>query len=236
MELNEVMQVLEQLGSEQTKKVLIKHGAKEPFFGVKIADMKKEIVRKVKKNHELSLQLYDTGNSDAMYLAALISEPEKMSKDQLQHWMEKAYWYYLSEYAVAWTAAESRFGWELALEWINSKEENIASGGWGTLSSLVTIKPDDELPIDKLEDLLKRVESNIQLAQNRVRYTMNGFVIAVGACVVPLNKKAKEVAKSIGKITIEMGGTSCKVPFAPDYIKKVEDKGKLGNKKKRAIC
>lgn len=236
MDFNEVMTTLEGLGSEQSKKVLSKHGAKEPFFGAKIADVKKEIVRKVKKNYELSLQLYNSGNSDAMYLAALISEPEKMSKEQLQDWMEKAYWYYLSEYAVAWTTAESRYGWELALEWIESKSENIAAGGWGTLSSLVTITPDDELPMEKLEQLLHYIETNIHSAQNRVRHTMNGFVIATGSCVVPLNIKVKEIAKSIGKVSVEMGGTSCKVPFAPDYIKKVEDKGKLGNKKKRAIC
>lgn len=29
----------------------------------------KEILKKTKKNHELSLELFATGNSDAMYLA-----------------------------------------------------------------------------------------------------------------------------------------------------------------------
>lgn len=236
MDFNEVMQVLESLNSEQSKKVLMRHGAKEPFFGAKIADVKKLIIRKVKRNYELSLKLYNTGNSDAMYLAALISEPDKMTLQQLQEWMKKAYWYYLSEFAVAWVASESSFGWELATEWINSTEENITAGGWATLSSIVTIKPDDELNIPVLQQLLKRVKQEIADAPNRVRYTMNGFVIAVGACVVDLNAEAKEIANAIGKVTVEMGGTSCKVPFAPEYIKKVEDKGKLGSKKKRAVC
>ena len=30
-----------------------------------------------------------------------------------------------------------------------------------------------------------------------------------------------------------MGGTSCKVPLATDYIKKVEDKGRIGKKRKK---
>ncbi len=64
------------MGSEQTKKVFMRHGAREPFFGVKVGDMKK-IVKRVKKNHELSLALYDTGNGDAMYLAGLMPTKRK---------------------------------------------------------------------------------------------------------------------------------------------------------------
>jgi hypothetical protein len=33
-----------------------------------------------------------------------------------------------------------------------------------------------------------------------------------------------------------MGGTACKVPFAPDYIQKMKDKGNIGKKRKMARC
>jgi len=128
MTLKEIMEQLKDFGNEQTKKVLMRHGAKEPFYGVKVQDLKiiqknvKKIYKDKHKKHELALELFDTGNSDAMYLAGLISEPQFMTKEQLQNWVKKAYWYYLSEYPVAWTAAESNFGWELALEWINSDQ------------------------------------------------------------------------------------------------------------------
>ena len=54
MTKKEILKELEKYGDEQTKKTLIKHGAKEPFFGVKVQDLKK-ILKKVKKNHNLSL-------------------------------------------------------------------------------------------------------------------------------------------------------------------------------------
>ncbi len=41
MTVEEVLQKLEALGSEQTKKTFLRHGAREPFFGVRIGDMKK---------------------------------------------------------------------------------------------------------------------------------------------------------------------------------------------------
>ncbi len=236
MTLDEVMLKLEKMGSEQSKKVLIKHGAHESFYGVKVEDMKKEIVKKVKKDHTLSLQLYDTGNSDAMYLAGLISEPQKMTKQQLQKWVENAYWYMLSEYTVAWVTAESNFGWELGLEWIDSEKEMIAAAGWNTLASLATLKPDNELDIEKFAGLLERCGKEIHASKNRVRYTMNGFVITIGTRIPALTQRAKEIANNIGKVQVEMGGTACKVPFAPDYIKKVEDRGSIGKKKNRVVC
>ncbi len=231
----EVLEQLAQMGSESTKKTLMKHGAKEPFFGVKVGDMKK-IQKKVKKDHELSLALYDTGNSDAMYLAGLIADEDKITKEDLQNWVEKAYWSQLSEYTVAWVAAESRFGYELACEWIDSDDESIASAGWATLGSLVGIKQDDDLPVDELRQLLERVRKEIHQAQNRVRYTMNGFVIAAGSSVAALTELAIEIGAENGKVHVEMGGTACKVPFAVDYIEKVKGAGRIGKKRKMARC
>ena len=46
----------------------------------------------------------------------------------------------LSEFTVAWVASESRYGIELALQWIESDKENIASAGWATLASIAAVK------------------------------------------------------------------------------------------------
>ena len=126
-----VIEELQSLGSESIKKVLIKHGAREPFYGVKVEHLKK-IQKRIKKDHKLALELYETGISDAMYLAGLIADDAKMTKKDLQRWVEQAYWYMLSEYTVPWVAADSPVGHELALEWIDSKKENIAAAGWSS--------------------------------------------------------------------------------------------------------
>lgn len=235
MTANEVLKELEAYGNEGTKKILSKHGAKEPFFGVKVQDLKK-IQKKIKKDHELSLALYETGNSDAMYLAALIADEKKISKNELQQWVEGAYWYMISEYSVPWIAAESMHGFEMGMKWIDSKEEMIASAGWSTLASLASIKADTELDINSYSTLLDRVEKEIHNAQNRERYTMNGFVIATGSYIAELTEKATAIASKVGKVDVQMGGTSCKVPLASDYIKKVADKNRIGKKRKQARC
>jgi 3-methyladenine DNA glycosylase AlkD len=235
MTCKEVMAELKKRGDAQTKKTFLRHGAKEPYFGVKIGELK-VIQKKIKKDYELSLQLYDTGNSDAMYLAALISDPQKMTKADLKKWMKGAYWHMLAFYTVAWTASESRFGRELALEWMDSSLDLVATAGWATYASLVSIKPDAELDLSEIEKLLARVQAEIGSAGNHTRYAMNNFVIAVGGYVVPLNAKAKAAAKAIGTVEVDMGDTSCKVPFAPEYIAKMEEMGRLGRKRKSAMC
>lgn len=235
MTRDDVMAELERLGSEQTRKTFLRHGAKEPFFGVKIGDLK-VLQKRIKVDHELALALYDTGNSDAMYFAGLICDPAKMTKAQLHKWVKAAYWQMIACYTVAWVAAESRFGAELARAWIDSPKELIASAGWNTYASLVGITPDDELDLAEIEKLLDRVPKEIGAAKNHVRYCMNGFVIAVGGAVLPLVKKAKAVAKALGPVAVDMGDTDCKVPLATECIAKIESKGKLGAKRKMARC
>lgn len=235
MTKEDILKQLEEYGDSQTKKTLMKHGAKEPFFGVKVADLKK-ILKKTKKNHELSLELYATGNSDAMYLAGLMADEKQITEAQLQEWVEQAYWYYISEYTVAWVAAETPFGFQLGLKWIESEEENIATAGWSTLAYYTAVNDDENIDIEVYSKLLDRVEKEVHSAQNRVRYTMNGFVIAIGTYLEALNPKSKKVAQAIGKVSVDVGGTACKVPLATQYIKKVEDKGKVGVKRKTARC
>lgn len=229
------MAALEGYGSETTKNTLVKHGAKEPFFGVKVQDLKK-ILKKTKKNHALSLELYDSGNTDAMYLAGLMADEKQITKKHLNDWVKKAYWSYLSEYTVPWVASETPYGFELGLKWRTSKEETIASAGWATLASCASVRDDAELDIPKYKALLDEIPKEILTAKNRVKYTMNGFVIATGSYIKELNGHAMKIGKEIGKVEVDMKGTACKIPLATTYIQKVMDKNKVGNKRKSARC
>lgn len=235
MTKDEVVEELRALGSESTKRTLMKHGAKEPFFGVKIEDMKK-IQKRVKKDYALSLELYDTGISDAMYLAGLIADDEKMTKKDLQRWVEKAYWHMLSEYTVPWVAAEGRYGREMGLKWIEAKKETIAAAGWATLSSLVSITDDADLDLEELTALVERVRDTIHAQPNRVRYAMNGFLLAVGGYVPALTELVTDAADAVGTVTVDMNGTSCKVPEVPEYLAKMKARGNIGKKRKSAKC
>ncbi len=233
--VEEVMRFLEEHENPDGKEVLKRHGARDPFFGTRIGDMKK-LTGKIKKDHELSLALYSTGNSDAMYFAGLIADETQISRETLQVWVRNAYWYLLAETTVADVAAESPFGFELARRWIDAPEEMIAAAGWATFSAMLSTRPNEEFHDAEIESLLRRVETSIHQAQNRVRYGMNSFVIAAGVYLPAFTERAKRIGDAIGKVTVDMGGTACKVPVIRSYIEKIEKRGTIGKKRSAARC
>src|SRR4029434_1269693 len=152
MTAKDIIAELKKLGTAQTKKTWMNHGAQEPCFGVKIEDMKK-IQKRVKTDYQLALDLYDTGIADAMYLAGLIADDAKMTKKDLQKWVAGASSTWVAEYTVPWVASGSPHGREIALKWIEAKDETIAAAGWQTYSSLVAIKEDAELDLAEIKSL-----------------------------------------------------------------------------------
>src|SRR5437764_10705001 len=85
----EIVAQLEPLGTEGYRKVLRNHGIADPMFGVKIEELKK-IQKRVKSDYRLALDLFDTGIYDAMYLAGLIADDARMTREDLQGWAETA--------------------------------------------------------------------------------------------------------------------------------------------------
>ena len=233
--VSQVLKSLKAKGNAQARQTFARHGATGHFYGVRVADLK-TIAKTIRGDQELALALYETGNYDAMYLAGIVADGAQMTKKDLESWARKADWSMISEYTVPWVASENPHGRALALKWIDQKKEHVAAAGWNTYAGLVTTTPDDELDLPEIEGLLKRIESEIDGAQNRVKYCMNGFVIAVGAYVAPLAKKAKATAKKLGKVDVDMGGTACKVPVALETIAKVEGSGRGGKKRKTIRC
>ena len=236
--MNTVPQVLAELkkkGSEKTRKIYARHGIQIPTFGVSVADLK-TIAKKIKGNQSLALELYDTENYDAMYLAGMVADGSKMSKKQLEHWAKTTRCEALCGYTVPWVTAESPYARELALKWIVAKKESIALSGWATYSGIVATTPDEDLDLNEIKELLNRVVAKIDEAPNKVRYMMNAFVIAVGGYVKPLLSEAKKAARTLGAVSVDMGDTACKVPVASAYIEKIETMGRVGKKRKTMKC
>ena len=231
----EVLQELESLGSEQTIKTFRRHGADGPMFGVKVGDLK-QVQKKIKGNQALALELWDTGNSDAMYLAALVADGSQMTPKQLDAWAKSAWWPMLSEYSVPGVASEHPQVFAIAKKWIASKRLQIQTSGWNAYSSAISVRADADLDLAEIDGLLQTIEHGIHQADNRVKYVMNGFVIAVGSYVKPLLGKAKATAKRIGVVDVNQGDTACKVPLATEYIAKVEQANRVGQKRKTAKC
>ena len=235
MNLEMVMQELEALGKERTKKMYISNGAQEPLFGVATGEMK-PIFRKTKINQSLAEQLYSTGNYDAMYFAGIIADPKAMTEADFERWMDAAYFYMLSDYVVAVTLAETDIAQEVSDKWIASGEELRMSAGWSCYCWLLGNRPDGEFSESKLANMLDIVENTIHDSPERTKYAMSNFIYTVGVSYVPLHDQAVKTAKAVGPIEVKRDKTTSKFLNASDNIQKAVDKGRIGFKRKHVRC
>lgn len=227
----EIMQQLADLGSTQTFNIYRRHGAPENSFGVKVGDMK-PLAKRYRGDQAAALALFDTGNGDAQYFAGLIATAKAFSFEQLNHWAETATWYMVAEYTVPRMTANNAHCWSCIEAWLKQDSDSVRASAWTTLGSHIAITPDHELDLAQLSAYLQQVQDNIHHSSNRSRYAMNQFVISVGCYVVPLHEEALVVAQSIGKVSVDLGQTACKVPLASGYIKKVASMNRVGKKQK----
>lgn len=235
MNFEEVMQELEALGKERTKKIYISNGAHEPLFGVATGVMK-PISKKIKINQQLADELYATGNYDAMYFAGIIADPNGMTEEDYDRWMDSAYFYMLSDFVVAVTLSESEIAQEVADKWITSGEDLKMSAGWSCYCWLLGNRKDVEFSESKMSNMLDMVKNKIHESPERTKSSMNNFILTVGTSYIPLHEKALETAKEIGIVEVKRENKKSSFLNAYDSIQKAVDKGRIGFKRKHVRC
>lgn len=235
MDFETVMQELEALGKERTKKMYISNGAHEPLFGVATGAMK-PLAKQIKKNQLLAEQLYATGNYDAMYFAGVIADPKTMTEADFDRWIDGAYFYMLSDYVVAVTLAEADISQEVSDKWIASGEELKMSAGWSCYCWLLGNRKDTEFNADKIAGMLDQAKNTIHDAPERTKSAMNQFIYTVGISYLPLHEKAVETANAVGPVELKRENKKSSILLASETIQKEVDRGKIGFKRKYVRC
>jgi 3-methyladenine DNA glycosylase AlkD len=210
------MRELEKAGTEQARKTYRRHGAVDPMFGVSFATLK-EMVKRIKVDHALAMQLWETGNHDARILAMKIADPARMKPADLDRWARETRARMCGGY-VSMLAAEGPHGRAKAKQWLASSDAALRATGWLLTGHLATL---DEAADDAwFADRLAAIEKTIHGASNSEREAMNSTVIAIGGRNASLRKAATAAAKRIGPVEVDHGDTACKTPDAAAYIEK----------------
>lgn len=232
MTYEEVMNELKTLGTEQSRKIYLRHGADLPMFGVSIANIKK-LAKKNKNNHDLGVQLFNSSNIDAIYLSQYILDVSLLTIDDLERIAMSTHYYMILDNVIANLAAKNKeIAFTCLRKWIQHDDHRFRQIAY-SLYTLILLSYDNEL-IDSSDvfNRVKHVRETIHSEENRVRYSMNSFLIQAAVTFPEFTKPFKDLAKEIGKVNVHMGETSCKVPDAYTYIEKIEKMGNIGKKRK----
>ncbi len=224
MDLAEAMKTLEAAGSAQTRKTYARHGVTGPQFGVSYATIK-PMVKKIKTDHALAAQLWDTGNHDARILALMIADPKAVTTKQIDQWAKAVDNYVIAD-ALAEFVVRTAFAWERFEKW--DKKAGWLRYAAGAIFGRLAMN-DPDIPDAFFEQRLKYIESEIHKHKDRVAHGLNQGLICIGIRNDHLRGLALAAAKRIGKVEVDHGDTDCKTPDAAAYIAKV-----LARRKKKS--
>lgn len=231
MTYNEVMKKLEELGTEQNRKIYINHGNDIDMFGVSIANLKK-ILKPIKDDKSLGLKLLKSKNSDAIYLSQWIVDANQLTINDLEELIELTNFYMTLDNVIPNIVIQNKDLTQLCIKsWIDSDNPRKRQSAYSLYALVLGTYPNEEIDQEDIIKKLNHISAVIHDEENRVRYSMNGFVISAGIYNSELTEYVKDLSTKIGKVKVFMGNTSCKVPFAPEYIKKVEKMNRIGKKR-----
>jgi len=231
MNLKEVLKELKSLGTAQNRKIYARHGGSGDMNGVSFANLGK-LKKKIKVNHMLALELWETGNLDARNLAVMVADPEQFTEKQAIEWRGSDHADMLCG-MLAGLIAKTNFWKKLSDKWRADKREYWKSTGYAIISNVLKDgrsvdprnKSEDDIGASVLRDkdaskILKTIEKEIHDSPNRARYSMNNTLISIGVYCPNLTKAAIGAATQIGEVIVDHGKTNCKTPEAMSYIEK----------------
>jgi 3-methyladenine DNA glycosylase AlkD len=215
--VDEVMAELATHGSEQRRRVYLRHGAPEPQFGVKFADLR-AMARRIGTDQDLALGLWASANTDARLLACLVTDPARTSESTLDRWLADIDYYVLVDTFVGSLASKVPGVRERAARWMASTRDWTAQAGWDLVGALAAADPtlEDAYFLDRLAT----IEREIGGAGNRTRHAMNEALIAIGVRNPTLQAAAMAAGQRIGPVVVDHGKTGCVTPDACSYIEK----------------
>jgi 3-methyladenine DNA glycosylase AlkD len=213
MTLQEIVDRLETLGHEKVRKLNSRNGAGDNQFGVQLGDLRK-LAKTIKTNHELALELWRTGNADAMLLSTLLMRPAQISSDNLEQMVRVATYTQLSDWLATHVVKLHPDKETLRQKWMKSNEIMTSRAGWMLTAERVARAPEG---LD-LKALLERIEAQMGSAPTQVQWTMNNTLAAIGIHFAEHRQRALAIGENLGVFRDFPTPKGCTSPFAPIWI------------------
>ena len=210
----EVFSQLEAWGNESRRKFNAKHNAGENQFGVMMGNLR-QFAKKIKVNHLLAMQLWQSQNIDAMMLATMIMDPKQLSKDDINQMIEGITFFLLLDELVYHVIVKTDYANELYTQWINSNQEYVGRAGWNILISKVMNGQIEDLKID---ELLEWIESQIKEAPKLKQESMNRCLCEIGIHLPEFRAICIAIGERIGRLDDRPIPKGCTSSYAPEWI------------------
>lgn len=213
MTVTEILSKLESLGNPKVRAHNAKYGAGSNQFGVKMGDIR-AIAKTVKQNHLLALQLWETGNVDARFLAILIMNPKELSIAEVDAMVRSERFTHVADWFCSYVLKQHPEHETMRQTWMQSDDPMAARAGWSLTAERVAKNPQG---LD-LSALLDRIEAEMPSAAPEVQWTMNTTLAQIGICFAQHRQRALSIGERLGIYRDFPVSKGCTSPFAPIWI------------------
>jgi len=170
-------------------------------FGIGLTRLR-AIAKQVGRDHDLALTLWNERNYDAKIIGLLIDDPKQLTRNQAETQVDGAGPGMLSHVLSSCdaTLAKSPIAFEIAKDWMASKDPVRRSCGYGLVYELAKDKKDKRLTDAFFLGCVEKIGNTIAKEDNGVRVGMGGALMSIGKRNKKLNAAAIKLAKAIGPI------------------------------------
>jgi 3-methyladenine DNA glycosylase AlkD len=213
MTANEILYTLKALGDEKMYAHNKKFGAHDNQFGVKMGDIR-ALAKKIKTNHELAKQLWETGNIEARFLATLIMVPKLLSPAEIEELVCSERFTQVIDWLYTNVIKEHAAKEQLRQQWLQAENVMAARLGWSLTSGRIARSPEGlDLP-----GILNRIEREMPTAPTEVQWTMNTALAQIGINFPLYRERALNIGERLGIYRDYPVSKGCTSPFAPIWI------------------
>lgn len=210
----EILAQLKSLGNDTRLAHNTKAGAPDNQFGVKLGDIR-AVAKKLKTDHELALQLWETGNVEAQLVATLIMRPASLSATEVDKLTRSVTCAQVADWLNSYVVAAHPDKETLRVKWMKAKDRWAARAGWNFTASRINKGDTDGLD---LVALLDRIEKELPKALPEVQWTMNNTLGAIGIHHAELRERAVAIGEKIGLYRDWPVSKGCIPPFVPVWV------------------
>ncbi|WP_316736479.1 DNA alkylation repair protein [Pedobacter aquatilis] len=213
MNLQETISTLKLLGDEKVRQMHLKNGARENLYGVKMGDIR-AVAKKIKTNHSLALELWNTENIDARLLSILILKPKELSANEIEQMVSQENFTWAADWFYNYIVKDYPNNEQFREGWMNSNNKMLARAGWSLTSGRVSRNREGI----NIEALLVRIEKEMLTAAPEVQWTMNTTLAQIGINHPQHRERALMIGESLGVYRNYPVSKGCTSPFAPIWI------------------
>ncbi len=179
---------LERLGEKRNVEGMARFGIRaKKVYGVSKPKLD-ELAREIGKDHELGMELWNTGIHDARILGALISEAEKVTATQMERWVKDFDNWDVCDGTCCHLFVFANAAWKKAFAWTRRKREFEKRAGFAMAAFLVV---HDKKAADGVYlKFLKAIEREAWDERNFVRKAVNWALRNIGKRNLRLNRAA----------------------------------------------